>query len=178
VIVLARLHGLALRASIWALLLPVRALWGTAKTILALLGEESRRWTGLVLWGLVLWPVAQLSAAWYRPLLPYVLLAVLVWLWACARAVRWTLANRLVAVRTREFYKRLDKTTGELGGKITEAVRNARQGEGGGRRPFGGMRHGDRPRQAERTTMDLAEVEHATVEFEPVFPLPWRRRRR
>jgi len=169
----ARLKGL-----LWyVLLLPFRALWGTVKTVLALLGEEFRRWFGLVLWGLMLWPVAQASARWYRPLLPYVVLAVLVWLWACARAVHWTMNNRLQAVRAREFYKRLDKRTGELGDKIGEAVRSARAGEGGGARGF--LRHSTRPhpRSAPEATATLDEVQASAVEFEPVFPLPWRRRR-
>jgi hypothetical protein len=118
------LEGLAklpLRIAVWVVLLPFRALWGTLKTILALLGEETRRWFGLTVWGLMLWPVAQASARWYRPLLPWVLLAVLVWLWACVRAVRLTLANRLVAVRGRAAFRKLDKTASEVGGKLKDA---------------------------------------------------------
>jgi hypothetical protein len=170
----ARAHGMARGALVWVLLLPFRALWGTVKTVLALLGEEVRRWFALVLWGLMLWPVAQASARWYRPLLPWVLLAVLVWLWACVRAVRWTLHNRLAAVRAREFYKRLDQRTGELGDKLGEAVRSARDGGGKWALHRSTQPH---PRSAPEAAATLDEVQESSVEFEPVFPLPWRRRR-
>jgi hypothetical protein len=162
------------RIAVWVVLLPFRTLWKTLKTIMALLGEELRRWFALSLWGLVLWPVIVLSVRWYPPLLPYVLLAVLIWLWACVRAVHLTLHNRLAAVRARQFYRQLDKATGELGDKVKQAVRDTMQG-GGPRRLL--RRAQPRPGSQPETTVELAEVEGSTVEFEPVIPLLRRRKK-
>ena len=45
---LAYVHTLLFRLCWWLLKLPVRAIWATLLTMVALLGEEFRRWAGLL----------------------------------------------------------------------------------------------------------------------------------
>jgi hypothetical protein len=121
------LLGKGLLATFWVLKLPLLVLWSSIKTILALLGEETRRWLALALWGLLLVGSVRAAGAWLRPLLPLLLLALLIWLWACSRAVHATINNRLAAVRARQFYKRLDEATSGMGDKIQEALTSLRE---------------------------------------------------
>jgi hypothetical protein len=171
------------KGAAWLATLPPRfAFWAarqvisttalSVKTFLALLGEEARRWTAVAVWAaLVFWAYFWLGPLW-AGLRQVCAFAVLCWFWGAAVAAKHTLHNRMQAVRGREFFKRLDKKTDELGEKITGAVRDARSPGGTGKWAL----HRPVP-QPERVELTADDVAGMAVQFEPVFRWPGRRRR-
>lgn len=138
---LAWLHALLFRVVFWALRLPFRALWATLVAIVALLGEEVRRYLGLGMMGLLvfLFGKATLNFAPDSVKLPLVLVTLaLVCLWALAvvRAVRFTLGTNLRAVRQRMYFRELAGQVGQLGARwdgAVEAMANRTRGTRTGR---------------------------------------------
>jgi hypothetical protein len=204
----AWLAGLPPRVAFWCLRQVAGTTLLSVKTVLALLGEEVRRWVVVAVWGLLLFGLYLTFGAVSTGARQVLAFGVLCWFWGAFRAGERTVHNRLAAVRAREFYKKLDQRTGELGDKIGEAVRSARSGEGGvtwmlnRRRPDAYLddngrwhdrqgrfladddptvtaaRRRVRPGSTPTATVTLDEIGQSPVTFEPVFQVPWRRRQR
>lgn len=124
---LAWVHGLLFRLCWWALRLPFRALWATVLAIVALLGEEVRRWLGLLLMGLMIYLAGKATIgvapdSIKLPLVLVVLALVCIWALAVLRAVRFTLGNNLRAVRQRMYFRELKGEVGQLGARWDGAV--------------------------------------------------------
>jgi len=112
--VLARLHGLLFQGCLWLLRQPFRGLWAFFLAVLALLGEEFRRWAGLAVSGvlIVLAGKATLNYApadAKQPLVLVVLALLAIWALAVWRAARVSRANNLVRVRQRQAFRDLAK---------------------------------------------------------------------
>lgn len=126
-------HALLYRG-LWAVLrLPFRALWAAVLAVVALLGEEFRRWAGLVVWGVLLVGAGKLTvnyapAGTARPLALTLLLLTLIWALAVRRAAHWTRRNNLVAVRNRKAFRELKGDVGEVRGRLTDGLARATQG--------------------------------------------------
>lgn len=159
---LTRLHGLLLRLCIWLLQLPLKAVWAAVALVLAWLGEEFRRYLGLAVSGAVL-VVAGKALLNYappdvkRPLALTLLLLLLLWLLAVARAVRYThflIRANLQPVRTRQTFRNLFGKQEEIGKQV----------QGLGRRaygtPIGGVWKGNR----QRRDRERAEAEAAAAQ--------------
>jgi len=117
----AWLAGLPPRVAFWCLRQAVGATLLSVKTFLALLGEEVRRWVVVAVWGLLLFGLYVLAgpvSAGARQVLAF---GVLCWFWGAFRAGERTVHNRLVAVRGRQAFRKLDATTSELGAKLGNA---------------------------------------------------------
>lgn len=152
-----RLLGAATRLLRWA--------WRSTLEVAAWLGFQGKR--VLIFWFLVYLVLATnwMFGGWVAAKLAAVLF-VFAWTAPKRRAMR-----NLKALR--EVDQRVAREVGKVTDAVTDAARSIREA---GRRPFGGMRHGDDPGQPEQTTMTLAEVAGSDVKFDPVFRLPWRRR--
>jgi hypothetical protein len=88
----------------------------------------------------------------------------------------WTAPKRR-AIRNARAIGRLDQRVTEMGEKVTKTIRDTLRRDGGGL--FEALRRGQpKPGSLPQATVELAEVEGSTVEFEPVLPLLRRRRRR
>jgi len=118
---LAGLHALLFRAVLWLLKLPLKALLAFAVAVLALLGEEVRRWLGVLMAGLMIlgvsWGLLKVAADQQLVLLLAMLLGLL-WLRAVFVAAHMTMRNRLIAVRQRQAFRELRGEVGQLGGRL------------------------------------------------------------
>lgn len=168
---LAWLHALLFRVVFWALRLPFRALWATLVAILALLGEEVRRYLGLAMMGLLvfLFGKATLNFAPDSVKLPLVLVTlalVCIWALAVVRAIRFTLGTNLRAVRQRMYFRELAGQVGQLGDRwdgAVEAMATRTRGTRAGRL-FPRNREADE--QAAREAEAIAARERAAADHE------------
>src|SRR5215216_4731871 len=92
---LGYVHGLLFRLVLWVLMLPVRAAWSTVRAMLALLGEETQRYVGLAVTGLLLVAAGKATLAWAPPsikkqLVLAELVMLCIWAFAVRRAIRYT----------------------------------------------------------------------------------------
>lgn len=166
------LHAALLRLVIWLVRQVGKSLWFTVGAVLALLGEEIRRYLGLALWGVVIWLAGKATMSYAPeaaklPLVLTILALVVIWGLAVLRSARFTMHNNLRRVRERKFFRELKGEVGQLGGRLD----NFR--EGLGRRARGTPAEGiwksnreDRAREraeaqeaADRATAERAEAE-------------------
>lgn len=133
---IAWLHGLLFRGCWWLLRLPFRTLWATILSVLALLGEETRRWAGLAVSGLLIFLAGKGTMSFApaevrRPLVLAVLLLTVIWALAVRRAAHFTAHNNLIKVRQRQAFKDLRgdvKKLSDRRGEVVEGV--ARRAKG------------------------------------------------
>lgn len=119
----------------------VGAVGSTLRAVLALLGEEFRRWAGLVAWGAVIFLAGKATmkfapAGTERPLALTVLLLAGIWAIAAMRAARYTLHNSLRLVRQRLAFRDLRSDVGRLGERwdgMVEGLANRTRGTRRGR---------------------------------------------
>lgn len=115
------LHALAFRFCVWLLKLPFQAVASTIRALLALLGEELRRWLSVVMAGLMVWVIAR-AALKFASGVPAVMLVVALmaalWFYGLLRAAHYTWTNNLVRVRQRQYFKQLVGQQAELGDRL------------------------------------------------------------
>jgi hypothetical protein len=130
---LAYVHGQLLRLGIWLLKLPFAALWSALLAVVALLGEEFRRWAGLAVAGLLIVGTGKATLSFApaeleRPLVLTVLVLLVVWALAVKRAAYWTMHNNLVKVRQRQAFRELKGDVRDLRGDAIRGMARATQG--------------------------------------------------
>ena len=135
-----------------------RALWSFIVAVLALLGEEFRRWAGLAVWCVLLVAFGKLALAMpdgvRRPLLLTDLLLLGIWALAVRRAARITRHNNLVKVRQRRAFKELaDDVKGVRGGLIEGMARRTQD------HPVGRVFGSNRRRSARQEQQRQAKTE-------------------
>ena len=173
------LHGALLGLLLWAARLLGRSLWNTVGALLALLGEEVRRYLGLTLWGVVIFLFGKAVMNFAppntkTPLVLVVLGLVVVWGLAVVRAVRFTRQNNLIRVRNRMAFKELRSEVGRVGrrldgirGGVVEGVARRTRGT-----RFGGLfrvnRDAAADEQAQRDIAAQREAEERHAEAERV----------
>lgn len=122
---LAGLHVLLLRGVLWLLKLPLKALWALVLSVVALLGEETRRWLGVVMAGLMIlavsWATLKVAANQQVALL-LVMLMGLLWLRAVFFAAHLTAQNRVWKVRQRQSVRQLSADVSTLRGEVVEGM--------------------------------------------------------
>ena len=157
---LAGLHALLFRAVLWAIRLPLKSLWALVLSIVALLGEEARRWLGVLVAGGMIFAVSWVTlkvAAQQRLALLLVLLAGMTWLWAVFRAAHLTAENRVWRVRQRQMFKELRGEVGDLRGSLSEGLARRARGT-----PMEGLWKGNRTDRAR----EQAEADAAAAQAE------------
>ena len=125
------LHAALFRLVLWLLKMPLKALWALLLSVLALLGEEFRRWLGILVAGLMIAGVSWLAlkvAAQQVLVLLTVLLMGFVWLYGVFRALRLTAENRVWKVRQRQAFRELRGEVSQVGERVTDALGSARDG--------------------------------------------------
>jgi hypothetical protein len=120
---LAWLHALLLRGCLWALKLPLKALWALLLSILALLGEEFRRWAGIAMAGLLIVVAGKVTLgvapeAVKRPIVLAVLAMLALWALSVRRAAQLTRQNNLMRVRQRQAFRELHRDVRGMGGQV------------------------------------------------------------
>jgi hypothetical protein len=161
---LAYVHAQLLRLCLWLLKLPFKALWSSLLAVVALLGEEFRRWAGLAVAGLLIVGAGKATlqfapAGARRPLVLTVLVLLVVWALAVRRAVRVTRRNNLVAVRQRQAFRELRGDVGQIRGRVTDGLARATRDT-----PFGGAFKGNREETAKAEARVAAEIRAAEAE--------------
>lgn len=169
---LAGLHALLFRLVLWLLRMPLKALWALLLSVLALLGEEFRRWLGILVAGLMIAGVSWLAlkvAAQQVLVLLTVMLMGFIWLYGVFRAAQLTAENRVWKVRQRQAFKELKGEVGTLRGEVVEGM--ARRAKGTVAEVVFRSNRADRAQeraaaaaaaeQAERQRADAAEWERA-----------------
>lgn len=181
VALLARLHGLLFRLVLWLVRLPLAALWALLLSVLALLGEEVRRWVGIAMAGLLIVVMGKVTlgaapASIRTPVVLAVLAMLSLWALTLRRAARITMANNLVKVRQRQSFRELRGEVGQLGGRL-EGLRGgvARRAKGTRAEVLFPSNREDRAKQAaaeqaaqERAAAEAAEVARRMAEAERV----------
>lgn len=152
------IHGLLLQLVLWALKLPFKAAWSVVLTVLALLGEEVRRWAGLVVAGLLILlagkgTIAFAPAEFRAPLVMAVLLLAFIWALAVRRAAYWTAHNSLFKVRQRQWFRKLSGDVSEVRRRIPDGLAQATRGS-----PVGMVFKPNRDARA-KATADAQEAE-------------------
>jgi len=157
---LAGLHALAFRAVLWLLKLPLKALLAFLVAVLALLGEEVRRWLGVLMAGVMIlgvsWVLLKVAARQQFVLLLAMLLGLL-WLRAVFVAAHMTARNRLLAVRQRQAFRELKGDVSTLRGEVVEGMARRAWGT-----PAEGMWKGNR----QRRLREQAEASAAAADAE------------
>jgi hypothetical protein len=168
---LAYLHALLLRLCLWLLKLPFKALLATLAAVLALLGEEARRWAGMLMAGLLIFLAGKVTMNYAppelkRPLAMTVLVLVAIWSLAAMRAARFTMANNLLRVRQRQMFRQLAGDVGQLGDRLQ--TMRGEVVEGVARRARGTVAEGvfqsNRAKRAEEQAAAEATAERAERE--------------
>jgi len=172
---LAWLHGLLLRGCWWALKMPFKALLALLLSILALLGEEVRRWVGVAMAGLLI-VVAGKAVMGYAPasVRTPVVLAILamlaLWALSVRRAAWLTRQNNLIRVRQRQAFRQLSGEVGQIGGRLEglrgEVVEGVARRAKGTR--FEGAFFSNREDRARQAAADQAARERAEAEARQV----------
>lgn len=163
------LHGLLFRVVLWLLKLPFQALLAFAVAVLALLGEEVRRWLGVLMAGLMIlgvsWGLLKVAGDQQLVLLLAMLLGLL-WLRAVFVAAHMTMRNRLIAVRQRQAFRELRGEVGQIGRRLDS--RRGEVVEGVARRARGTVAEGvfqsNRAKRAEEQEAAEAAAERAERE--------------
>jgi hypothetical protein len=128
---LAQVHGLLLRGVLWLLKQPLVALGGLVKSSIALLGEESRRWLGMLMAGLMIlaicWVLLKTLADQKLALL-LVLDLGMGWLAAAFKAAQLTTENRIWKTRQRLTFRKLSGIEDRLGDRMVQGMARATQG--------------------------------------------------
>lgn len=157
---LAGLHALAFRGVLWLLRLPLKALWALVLSVVALLGEETRRWLGVVMAGLMIlavsWATLKVAANQQVALL-LVMLMGLLWLRAVFFAAHLTAQNRVWKVRQRQMFRELKSDVSTLRGEVVEGM---------ARRARGTVAEGAFPANRERRAREAAAAEAAAEQAE------------
>jgi len=175
---LAWLHGLLFRLVLWVCKLPLMALWSTLLAVVALLGEEMRRYLGLAVMGAMIWLVGKgiLNFAPDSMKLPLVLTElalVCIWGLAVLRAIKFTLGTSLRAVRQRMWFRELRGDVRDVRGRLKEGLASATRDT-----PISGVFRDNRDRSeqarqaeaaaaAEREADDARRDELADLEPDP-----------
>lgn len=161
------LHAQLFRLCLWLLRQAGRSLWYTVGAVLALLGEEARRYTGLALWGVVIL-LAGRAVLNYAPepvklpLVLTVLALVVVWGLAVLRSLRFTRRNNLQAVRQRRFFRELRGEVGQLGTTVRAGL--GRRARGTPIEGFWKSNREDRDREAAEAEAAAAQAERERAE--------------
>src|SRR5262245_13412514 len=158
--------------------MPFKAMWATVLALLALLGEEFRRWVGILTAGLLIFLAGKATLNYAppdlkKPLALMVLALVAVWSLAELRAARFTLGNNLRAVRQRMWFRELAGNVKDLRGSLSERMARATENT-----PVGGAFKDNRvkrsraeEREAERLAEHEADERHrdelADMEHDP-----------
>ncbi len=128
---LGRLHLALFRLVLWLLKMPLVALWALLLSVVALLGQEVRRWLGILVAGLMIagvsWAVLKVAADQVLALLVVMLLGF-VWLFGVFRALRLTMANRIWKVRQQQAFKDLRGEVRGVGDRLQDTLGDARDG--------------------------------------------------
>ena len=118
---LGRLHLALFRLVLWLLKMPLVALWALLLSVVALLGQEFRRWLGILVAGLMIagvsWAVLKVAADQVLALL-VVLLLGFIWLFGVFRALRLTMANRIWKVRQQQAFRDLRGEVSQVGERV------------------------------------------------------------
>jgi len=154
------LHALLFRGVLWLLKLPLKALLAFLVAVLALLGEEVRRWLGVLMAGVMIlgvsWALLKVAARQQFVLLLAMLLGLL-WLRAVFVAAHMTARNRLIAVRQRQAFRELKGDVSTLRGEVVEGMARRAWGT-----PAEGMWKGNR----QRRLREQAEADAAAADAE------------
>src|SRR5262245_50944405 len=141
--------------------MPFKAMWATLLALLALLGEEFRRWVGILTAGLLIFLAGKATLNYAppdlkKPLALIVLALVAVWSLAALRAARFTMGNNLRAVRQRMWFRELAGNVKDLRGSLTGRIATATRGT-----PAAGVFKANREERAaeERRAAAAAELE-------------------
>lgn len=116
-----------------------RSVWSFVLAVLALLGEEVRRYGGLAVWGVLIVGAGKLAlhapAGTRQPLLLTVLLLLGIWALAVRRAAHLTRENNLFKVRQRQAFRELKGDVQQLriGQRIIEGTATRTRGTRAGR---------------------------------------------
>jgi hypothetical protein len=124
-------HALLLRACLWVLKLPFQALAGTIKAMVALVGEEGRRWLSVLVSGLLIYLLAKGVLVFPHPpkvALWIVALMAALWFYAVLRAAHYTVTNNLIRVRQRQMFRELSGNVRDLRGDLAEGMAKATRG--------------------------------------------------
>jgi hypothetical protein len=128
---LAQVHGLLLRLVLWLLKQPFIAMAGLVKASIVLLGEEARRWAGVLMAGLMIlgvcWVILKTASDQTLAMLLVILLGM-GWLAAVFKALELTTANRIWKVRQRQMFRKLSGIEDRLGERVTDTMARATQG--------------------------------------------------
>lgn len=166
-VLLAKLHGLVFRLALWLVMMPLKSAWALILTLVALLGEEIRRWLGVLVAGLMILAVSWAAlkvASQQRFVLLAVLLMGMIWLYGVVRAAELTLANRVWRVRQRQMFRELSGNVRDLRGEMVEGMARATRGKPGGGW-FRSNREADAA-EAERAERERRAAEAARVAAE------------
>jgi hypothetical protein len=159
---LAQVHGLLLRLVFWLLKQPFIAMAGLVKASIVLLGEEARRWAGVLMAGLMIlgvcWVILKTATDHKLALLLVVLLGM-GWLAAVFKALELTMENRLWKVRQRQMFRKLSGIEDRLGDRMVQGMARATQGT-----PMEGAFRSNRQRRDEEAANARAAAERAEAD--------------
>lgn len=158
------LHALLIRFCWWLVLLVPRSLWAFARALLALLGEETRRWAAMLASGAMIF-VAGKAVLNYspdqfkRPLVMTVLLLVCIWALAVRRAVHYSLHNSLRMVRQRQAFRDLAGDVGTIRKRMGDGLARVTWGT-----PAQGAFRSNRQRAHRETEQEARERDAAAAD--------------
>jgi signal transduction histidine kinase len=159
---LAQVHGLLLRLLIWLLKQPFIAMAGLVKASIVLLGEEARRWAGVLMAGLMIlgvcWVILKMASDQTLAMLLVVLLGM-GWLAAVFKALELTMVNRIWKVRQRQMFRKLSGIEDRLGERVTDTMARATQGT-----PIEGVFRSNRDRRDQEQADAQAAEEQAEAQ--------------
>lgn len=127
------LHGLLFRLVLRLLTIPFRAIWAAVLLVLAMLGEEVRRWAGIVVSGLLVVGAGKAvltfaPAPTRMPLSLAVLLLLCIWALAVRRAAWYSAHNNLRGVRQRRAFRELSGEVSDVRQRLPEMMARATWG--------------------------------------------------
>ena len=163
---LAQVHGLLLRLVLWLLKQPLIAMAGLVKASIALLGEESRRWSGILMAGLMIlgvcWVILKTAADHKLAMLLVVLLGM-GWLAAVFKAAQLTTENRIWKVRQRQMFRKLSGIEDRLGDRMVQGMARATRDT-----PIGGVFGSNREADAREQRQAQAAAQQAEADRQAV----------
>lgn len=155
------LHLKLYQAVLWLLGLPFKALWSFLLAVLALLGEELRRWAGIAMFGLLVFLAGKATLSYApmpvkKPLVLAELALVAVWSLVAFRAARYTMSNNLRLVRQRMYFRSLIGEVRDIRGRFTDGLARAAHGT-----PVGGVFKSNREKDARAEAQARAAQQRA-----------------